>query len=96
MEEVDGFGGPLGGEAARLVEEFVGEVKSGEIPVAERPQSKCYPACATSGFDQRQGTIREVALDKNAFRLPESEFVRRTGVMNDSEKIIEIFPNRCG
>ena len=66
MEEVDGFGGPLGGEAARLVEEFVGEVESGEIPVSERPQSKSYPACSTSGFDQRQGTIREVALDENA------------------------------
>jgi hypothetical protein len=96
MEEVDGFGGTLSGEAAGLIEEFVGEVESGEIPKSERPQSKCYPACSTSSFDQRQGTIRKVALDQNAFRLPESELVRRPGVMDDRQKIVEIFPDRLG
>ena len=85
-----GVGAALGGETAGLVDEFLGEVEGGEVAVAEGPEPERHPAGAAPGLEERGGGVGEEAPDEFAFRRPEAEFVRRAGIVDDRDEVVEI------
>jgi len=96
VEEADGVGGPLGGEAASLVDEFLGEIEGGEMAVADRPEAEGDPAGAAAGFEEGRGFIGKEAFDEQALGRPEAEFVCGARVVDDREEVVEVGANRRG
>ena len=85
-----GVGAAFGGETAGLVDEFLGEVEGGEVAVAEGPEAQRHAAGAAPGFEERGGVVGEEAADQFTLRRPEAEFVRRAGVVDDRDQVVEI------
>ena len=85
-----GVGAALGGETAGLVDEFLGEVEGGEVAVAEGPEPERHTAGAAPGLEERGGVVGEEAADQFTLRRPEAEFVRRAGVVDDRDQVVEI------
>ena len=94
VEEMEGagagVGAALGGEAAGLVDQFLGEVEGGEVAVTEGPEAQRHAAGPAAGFEERGGVVGEEAADEFAFRRPEAEFVCRARVMDDRDQVVEI------
>jgi hypothetical protein len=94
--EGDRGGEAFGGEAAGLVEEFVGEIEGGEPRVAEGVEAEGHAAGAAAGFEQRRGAVGEKALDQEALGGPQAEFVRGAGVVDDREEVVEVVADGGG
>jgi len=49
VQEIDGFGRTRDGQAPGLIDEFLGEIESGDVSLAQRPKTKCHtPGAAPS------------------------------------------------
>lgn len=94
MEETDGMRArvcaALGGEAAGLVDEFIGKIEGGERAIAEGPERDADAAGAAAGLEERGGAVGKEALDELALGSPETEFVRGAGVVHDRDEVVEI------
>ena len=92
--EADGVGSGVdaafGGEAAGLVDEFLGEVEGGEVAVAEVAEAEGHPAGAAAGFEQRGGAVGKETFDQGSLGSPKAQFMRGTRVMQDRQQIVEI------
>jgi len=96
LDKGDGPCAAYGGEAAGLVEQLPGKIKSGQIPIAEIPEAQRHATGAATGLDQSDVSIREKALDQDPFRRPQAQPMRRPGVMEDGSNIVEVGSNRLG
>src|SRR5687767_13845954 len=93
MEEADAGGIALGGEADRLVNQYLREVEGGDVPKAERPEADGHAAGAAAGFEQGRGAVGKESLDEDALGRPETEFVRGARVVQDGRQVVEIGAN---
>ena len=96
VQEADGVGSALGGEAAGLVDEFLGEVEGGEIAVAECPEAEGDATGAAAGFEEGGALVGKETLDEPALGRPEAEFVRGARIVDDREEVVEIGANGRG
>jgi len=96
VEEADGVGRAFEGEAAGLVDEFLGEIEGGEPPVAERPEAEGHAAGAAAGLEEARVLVGKETLDEPALGRPEAEFVRGARVVDNRQEVVEIGANRGG
>ena len=90
MKKRDAGGLALGGEAAGLVDQFLGEVKGGEAAVAERPKAEGDTTGAAAGLKQRGVPVAKEAFDQDSLRSPKAELVSGARVVNDGKQVVEI------
>lgn len=96
MEEGDGGGVTGGGEMAGLVDEFFGEVESGQVAISFVPEAEGDASGAAAGLEQGGVFVGEETFDEEPLGFPEAEKMRGACVVNDGEWVVEVGADGLG